>query len=412
MAPRGREGARDRQPRPAGHRARLRLRLQQPRVRHARAAGARRDAAARSCSTPPTACSCRAGRARASGGDRALRAAARARRGGGGRRRASSWRCTRTPSARSPTAPTSLRARRPAGAAARVLAAHRRGSCAAEARRSDDAERQRRARAASLDVEIAGARPRVRERARRVASIARRRSSCSACRGKVVVTGIGKSGIVGRKIAATLRQHRHAGVLPARRRGQPRRPRHARARRRRCSRVVEQRRDRRGARLLPLVRRLGDAAHRDHRRAGVDARRAPPTSCSTSASPEEACPLGLAPTASTTATMALGDALAVALLEERGFTAEDFALLHPGGSARPAAAAGRRPHAPRRRAAARRRRTRRSQDTIVEITAKRLGMTAVVDAAGDAGRASSPTATCGAALERAARHPRASRRAI
>lgn len=47
---------------------------------------------------------------------------------------------------------------------------------------------------------------------------------------------------------------------------------------------------------------------------------------------EEACPLGLAPTASTTATLALGDALAVALMVKRGFREEDFALLHPGGS--------------------------------------------------------------------------------
>jgi arabinose-5-phosphate isomerase len=46
---------------------------------------------------------------------------------------------------------------------------------------------------------------------------------------------------------------------------------------------------------------------------------------------EEACPLGLAPTASTTATLAMGDALAMALLERRGFTVEDFAVLHPGG---------------------------------------------------------------------------------
>jgi arabinose-5-phosphate isomerase len=47
---------------------------------------------------------------------------------------------------------------------------------------------------------------------------------------------------------------------------------------------------------------------------------------------EEACPLGLAPTASTTATLAMGDALAVALLIEHGFKAEDFALFHPGGA--------------------------------------------------------------------------------
>ena len=48
--------------------------------------------------------------------------------------------------------------------------------------------------------------------------------------------------------------------------------------------------------------------------------------------PEEACPLNLAPTASTTATLAMGDALAVAVLEARGFTAQDFARSHPGGA--------------------------------------------------------------------------------
>ncbi|MCJ2378329.1 KpsF/GutQ family sugar-phosphate isomerase [Vibrio sp. ZSDZ34] len=48
--------------------------------------------------------------------------------------------------------------------------------------------------------------------------------------------------------------------------------------------------------------------------------------------PEEACPLGLAPTSSTTATLVMGDAMAVALLQARGFTAEDFALSHPGGA--------------------------------------------------------------------------------
>jgi len=47
---------------------------------------------------------------------------------------------------------------------------------------------------------------------------------------------------------------------------------------------------------------------------------------------EEACPLGLVPTASTTATLALGDALALALLEEKGFREDDFAILHPGGT--------------------------------------------------------------------------------
>lgn len=95
--------------------------------------------------------------------------------------------------------------------------------------------------------------------------------------------------------------------------------------------------------------------------------------------PQEACPLGLAPTSSTTATLVMGDALAVALLQARGFTAEDFALSHPGG------ALGRKlllklsdimhigdalptvqPNALIR-------------DVLLEISQKGLGMTAVVD---------------------------------
>jgi arabinose-5-phosphate isomerase len=97
---------------------------------------------------------------------------------------------------------------------------------------------------------------------------------------------------------------------------------------------------------------------------------------------EEACPLNLAPTASTTATLAMGDALAVALLESRGFTREDFALSHPGGSL------GRRlllhvgdlmqtgeqlpqvhEDAP-------------LSDGLMEMTRKNLGMTAVVNGSG------------------------------
>src|SRR4249919_1012093 len=96
--------------------------------------------------------------------------------------------------------------------------------------------------------------------------------------------------------------------------------------------------------------------------------------------PAEACPLALAPTASTTAALALGDALAVALLEARGFTAEDFARSHPAGSL------GRRlllhirdvMHAgievPKVRE------TATLSETLVEMSRKRLGMSAIVDA--------------------------------
>ena len=97
---------------------------------------------------------------------------------------------------------------------------------------------------------------------------------------------------------------------------------------------------------------------------------------------KEACPLNLAPTASTTATLALGDALAVALLEARGFGSDDFALHHPGGSL------GRRllvhvsdimrkgEQLPRNAPDA------MLPEAILEMSRKGLGMTAVVDADG------------------------------
>jgi len=94
---------------------------------------------------------------------------------------------------------------------------------------------------------------------------------------------------------------------------------------------------------------------------------------------QEACPLGLAPTASTTAALVMGDALAVALLEARGFTAQDFALSHPGGSL------GRRlllhidslmhagEYIPMVKADC------LLSDALLEVTRKRLGMTTIVD---------------------------------
>ncbi|MDD5034427.1 MAG: KpsF/GutQ family sugar-phosphate isomerase [Methylococcaceae bacterium] len=94
---------------------------------------------------------------------------------------------------------------------------------------------------------------------------------------------------------------------------------------------------------------------------------------------EEACPLGLAPTSSTTAALVMGDALAVVLLEARGFTREDFALSHPGGSL------GRRlllhvrdvMHSGDEIPAVAE--TALIRDAVLEMTAKKLGMTAVVD---------------------------------
>ncbi len=200
------------------------------------------------------------------------------------------------------------------------------------------------------------------------------------CRGRVIVSGIGKSGHIARKIASTLAStgtpayfvhsaeasHGDLGMI--------------------------QRDDvfigisysgesDELLQILPLVRRqgarliaiAGNAQSTLAREADVflDAGVA-----------KEACPLNLAPTASTTAALALGDALAVTLLEARGFSAEDFARSHPGGSL------GRRllthvsdvmrsgpdvPRVPERATL---------KETILEMSRGRLGMTAVLDASG------------------------------
>jgi arabinose-5-phosphate isomerase len=152
---------------------------------------------------------------------------------------------------------------------------------------------------------------------------------CLDCRGRVVVTGMGKSGHVAGKIAATLAStgtpaffvhpgeasHGDLGMITA-------------------TDVVlaisNSGETPEILTILPLIKRLGvpliamtgrpqstlAIAADAHLDVGVD---------------REACPLNLAPTASTTATLAMGDALAVALLNRRGFTREDFAFSHPGG---------------------------------------------------------------------------------
>jgi len=151
-----------------------------------------------------------------------------------------------------------------------------------------------------------------------------------ACRGRVVVLGMGKSGHIGGKIAATLAStgtpaffvhpgeasHGDMGMITAddvvlalSNSGE-------------TDELVI---------LMPLIKRLGVPL--------IAMSGNPDSSLAQQATVhihvgvhEEACPLGLAPTSSTTAALAMGDALAVALLETRGFTREDFALSHPGGS--------------------------------------------------------------------------------
>lgn len=201
-----------------------------------------------------------------------------------------------------------------------------------------------------------------------------------ACRGRVVVTGMGKSGHVAGKLAATLAStgtpaffvhpgeasHGDLGmitgddlVLALSNSGE-------------TSELVT---------ILPLIKRLGVKL--------ISLTGKPDSTMAKTADvhldvsvAREACPHNLAPTASTTAALAMGDALAVALLEARGFTQEDFARSHPGGSLGrrlllrvedimhkgeriPSVAAG----------------TPLSQ-ALMEMTRKGLGMTAIVDAQG------------------------------
>jgi arabinose-5-phosphate isomerase len=154
--------------------------------------------------------------------------------------------------------------------------------------------------------------------------------SCLACQGRVVVTGMGKSGHIARKIAATLAStgtpafflhpaEAHHGdlgmiirtdvVLALSNSGE-------------TPELVL---------LLPHLKRLGVPLIVMAGKTDSTLGRAATVTLDASV-PEEACPLNLAPTASTTATLAMGDALAVSLLEARGFTKQDFARSHPGGS--------------------------------------------------------------------------------
>jgi arabinose-5-phosphate isomerase len=150
------------------------------------------------------------------------------------------------------------------------------------------------------------------------------------CKGRVVVTGMGKSGHIGNKIAATLAStgtpsfYVHPGeashgdlgmitgndvVIAISNSGN-------------TAEIIT---------ILPLIKRMGAPL--------ISMTGAPNSTLAKEAIvnldvsvQHEACPLGLAPTSSTTATLVMGDALAIALLEARGFSEEDFAFSHPGGS--------------------------------------------------------------------------------
>lgn len=248
-------------------------------------------------------------------------------------------------------------------------------------RRRTDSRRARRGHAARgrrvIEIE-----------ARAVAAIGRRLGAAFdraveailGCRGKVVVTGMGKSGHIGRKVAATMSStgtpavYLHSGeaghgdlgvvaegdlLLAFSHSGE-------------SDEVAE---------ILPAVRRLGVPVVAVTGRPDSTLGRAADIVLDASVR-EEACPMGLAPTASTTAALALGDALAVAVYEARGLTPADFAARHPGGALGrallttvadlmhtgeevPAVSAG-----------------ATMREALVEMTRKRLGFTTVLDARG------------------------------
>ena len=196
------------------------------------------------------------------------------------------------------------------------------------------------------------------------------------CQGRVILTGMGKSGIICRKIAATLSStgtpsfflhpaeaiHGDLGVIQG-------------------NDVIValsySGETDELLRLLEAIRRIG---------ARIIAITGSPASTLAQAADvaldcsvaEEACPMNLVPTASTTAALAIGDALAMTLLVEKGFCEEDFARMHPGGKLgkrlmRVEALMHAGPHCPVVRA------DTRMRDVIYEMSSKKLGMTCVVD---------------------------------
>jgi arabinose-5-phosphate isomerase len=151
-----------------------------------------------------------------------------------------------------------------------------------------------------------------------------------ACRGRVVVMGMGKSGHIGRKIAATLASTGTPALFV-----HPAEASHGDLGMVTAGDVVlaisnSGESDELDA-IVPPLKRLGVTLVAMTGRADSSLARHADITLS-SAVDQEACPLNLAPTASTTAQLALGDALAVALLDARGFKQEDFARSHPGGA--------------------------------------------------------------------------------
>ncbi|MGB5894801.1 MAG: KpsF/GutQ family sugar-phosphate isomerase [Ignavibacteriaceae bacterium] len=199
-------------------------------------------------------------------------------------------------------------------------------------------------------------------------------------KGRVVLTGMGKSGLIARKIVATMNSTGTAAIYL-----HPTDALHGDLGMVRKEDVViiisKSGATDELSRLFPMFKRLGVKIIAMSGNKDSDLAVESDIFLNISVK-EEACPLDLAPTSSTTATLAMGDALAVALLEKRNFTVEDFAFLHPGGSLgkrlslkiKEIMISGEGVPIVKENA--------ELKDVIFEMTSKRLGTTSVVDAEG------------------------------
>jgi arabinose-5-phosphate isomerase len=200
------------------------------------------------------------------------------------------------------------------------------------------------------------------------------------CKGKVVLMGMGKSGLVGRKIASTFAStgtpafflhpaegangdfgmlSKEDAVIAISNSGETRE-------------LIE---------ILPLMKRYGNRLIALTGNMNSTLARSSDVSLDVHVR-EEACPLGLAPTASTTAVLALGDALAIALMGRKGFKKEDFAVLHPGGALGKKLLLKVEDLMHRGTALPKVAEKTAMRDAIFEITSKRLGVTAVCNEEG------------------------------
>ena len=195
-------------------------------------------------------------------------------------------------------------------------------------------------------------------------------------KGRVVITGMGKSGLIARKIVATLNSTGTAAIYM-----HPTDALHGdlgMVRKEDVVMIISKS----GAtdeisRLLPMFKRLGVKLIAMSGNPEASLVKESDIFLNISVK-EEACPHDLAPTSSTTATLVMGDALSVALLQKRGFTAEDFALLHPGGSLGKRLSLKIDEIMTKGDGVPIVKENASIKDIILEMTSKRLGMTSVV----------------------------------